>query len=68
MSLVLRKNKEAKSGEPLSKADRLAIKMGGRRFDPAEAVIDPDFELEDFLRWRNERREAEQEAQKDCQL
>ncbi|MGQ0542750.1 MAG: hypothetical protein ACT4O9_12990 [Blastocatellia bacterium] len=68
MTAALRKNKKLKANGEFSKADRIAIKLGGRRFKADDAVVDPDFELEEFLEWRNERRKAELEVQKDCQL
>lgn len=68
MTIALRKQKGTKTSGALSKADRIAIKLGGKRFRPEDAESHPDFELDEFLKWRDERRKAEMEAQKDCQL
>jgi len=47
-------------------ASKIAVSMGGKRFDPDKVVGDSTFEIDDFLRWRNERRRAEVEAEKEC--
>lgn len=68
MTAILRKEKTTKGNEPLSKADRLAIKLGGKRFDinkSFDSPFDSDDELEDFLKWREDIRKANLEAQKD---
>jgi hypothetical protein len=65
MTVALRKDKQPKAIGHLSRADRIAIKLGGKRFKLEEAVVDPDFELEEFLEWREEMRKADLEAQKD---
>lgn len=67
MTAILRKEKITKGTKPLSKADRLAIKLGGKRFDinePFDSPFDSDGELEDFLKWREDIRRADVEAQK----
>lgn len=68
MSLKLRKTKPGKPADQSGKAEKIAISLGAKRFDPKDTVVDPDFELEEFLDWRNERRKSEAEALKDCQL
>ena len=67
MTAILRKEQSKKEAPLLSKADRLAIKLGGKRFDPNEPFDNPfesDGELEDFLKWREDIRRADVEAQK----
>lgn len=66
MTAILRKEKIKKEVPPLSRADRLAIKLGGKRFDvekPFDSPFDTDEELDDFLKWREDIREADKEAQ-----
>ena len=46
MTIALKKDKKAKISDALSKADRIAIALGGKRFRPEEAVVASDFELE----------------------
>ncbi|MEQ1605895.1 MAG: hypothetical protein ABL999_13610 [Pyrinomonadaceae bacterium] len=66
MTVILRKEKEKKGVPLLSKADRLAIKLGGKRFDPSEPFeeIFEDGELDEFLKWREETRQIDLEAQR----
>ncbi len=68
MATIVKKNERAKNGNmTLSRADRLAIKMGGRRFDVNEPFPNPgisDKELEDFLQWREDIRSDDVEAQR----
>jgi len=39
MTAILRKKKSKKENTPFSKADRLAIKLGGKRFDATAGRI-----------------------------
>jgi len=64
MTAILGKEKKLKNTKTLSKADRLAIKMGGRRFNPDESFESPfesDAEFEDFLNWLKEMRKPRAE-------
>lgn len=70
MAVTIRNKKISKSAPGESKADRLARSMGGRRFKMNEAVTDPEFsdqELKDFLKWREETRKTDLEAQRNWQ-
>lgn len=67
MITTLRKRKAVEKNGGMSKADRLAMKLGGKRFDvdePFDSPFDSDEELDDFLRWREDIRTADVEAQK----
>jgi hypothetical protein len=68
MSLNSRKSKTRNLDDRSEKAEKIAISLGAKRFDPEDAIVDTDFEIEEFLEWRSGRRNADVEAQKDCQL
>ena len=66
MTAILRKQK-IKKDEVLSKADLLAISMGGKRFDPDEVFENPfrsDDEFEEFQEWLKEMRRSKTEDSK----
>ncbi len=70
MTIALKDKKPLKPTSGESEADRLARTMGGRPFKMAEAVVDAQFsdrEMEEFLRWREERRNSEMEATRNWQ-
>ncbi|MGD9562217.1 MAG: hypothetical protein AB7F88_08345 [Pyrinomonadaceae bacterium] len=66
MAGTLKKDRDIKTSTRVSKADQIARELGATRFAPEKAVVDPDFELDEFLKWRNERRVADTKEKTDC--
>lgn len=71
MTAALRNNSKPNRRPEMTRAERIARELGGKPFKLEDMPNDPsisDEDLEEFLKWRNEMREREKGALRDCLL